>query len=280
MKKTKFFFVAMMAAAMAVGFTACDTTDPTDPFAPTDPVDPTDPVSESLTVTDVLVKQDGSEATVTGYIVGWFNNKPNPGECVFSTEAPADTTVNQANVLIAATAGETNPANVVCVQLTAGAVRSLVNLGQNPSNLGKEVVVKGLLTSYNGLPGVKTTSYAKIGDKSTDDFAALFLCYRVGLGTLDASTVGAMKVGDNVVLTAKIVNYKGNTPETVMSSGAIVSINGTVPEGAITAADAISVAKALGADVPSTETYTIAGEVTQITENGAVTYKNMTFYIK
>lgn len=279
MKINKFFIGTMLTLACTMAFTACDPTDKDDPFGPTPNPNPT---SDTLTVAQVIAKQDGKEALVKGYIVGWFNNKPNPGVCEFSNQATADTTVNKANVLIADSPSETSATNVVCVQLTAGAVRSLVNLGENPDNLGKQVVVKGLAVAYNGLPGIKTTSFAQIGTKTSDDYAAQFLCYRVGIGSLDANTVAAMKAGDKVVVTSKIVNYKGTTPETVLKTGTIISINATTtPEGAITAAQAVAAAKALGPDVESTETYTIAGEVTQITENAATTtYKNMTFYIK
>lgn len=279
MKFNKFFIGTMLAVACTMAFTACEKGGD-DPFGPNPDPNP-DPTTNALTVAEAIAKgNDGSEQTVKGYIVGWFNNKPNPGVCEFGNVA-TDTTVSKTNVLIADAANETNSANVVCVQLPAGAVRSLVNLGETPSNLGKEVTVKGLLSTYNGLPGVKTTSFAQIGTKTSDDYAAQFYCYRVGIGSLDANTVAAMKAGDKVVITAQIVNYKGTTPETVLKTGTIISINGTAPAEAITAAQAIAAAKALGPDVPSTETYTIAGEVTQITENAATTtYKNMTFYIK
>ncbi|MGN0186956.1 MAG: DUF6359 domain-containing protein [Paludibacteraceae bacterium] len=287
MKTSKFFFAAMMAAAVAVSFTACDPKDNGgDIFGGGDNnggdngIGGGDTTTEYLTVEQAIAQQGSGVKTVKGYIVGYYNVKPNPGECVFSADAPADTTVNKANVLIADAADCMDASKVLCVQLTAGAVRSLVNLGENPGNLGKEVKITGSLETYNTLPGMKTTSYAEIEGKTSDDYAVQFYCYRVGLGDLDASVVGALKVGDKVVLTAKIVNYKGTTPETVTKTGSFVSINGEVPAEAKTAAEAIEIAKGLGADVESEEVYTIAGEVTQITENAASTYSNMTFYIK
>lgn len=287
MKTSKFFFAAMMAAAVAVGFTACDPKDNGgDIFGGGDNNGGDngngggDTPTECLTVEQAIAQQGTGVKTVKGYIVGYYNVKPNPGVCVFSADAPADTTVNKANVLIADAADCTDASKVLCVQLPAGAVRTLVNLGENPGNLGKEVKLTGSLETYNTLPGMKTTSYAEMGGKTSDDYAAQFYCYRIGLGDLDASVVGALKIGDKVVLKAKIVNYKGNTPETVQKTGSFVSINGEVPAEAKTAAEAIEIAKGLGADVESSEVYTIAGEVTQITENAATTYKNMTFYIK
>src|SRR5574344_1751555 len=99
MNTRKILFAAMMAAVVFAGCTKEE--DPVDPFTPTPTPTPTP--SDTLTVSTVLTKQDNTIALVKGYIVGWFNTKPNPGECVFPNQAVADTTLNQANVLIAET---------------------------------------------------------------------------------------------------------------------------------------------------------------------------------
>ncbi|MDR2928268.1 MAG: DUF6359 domain-containing protein [Cytophagaceae bacterium] len=62
--------------------------------------------------------------------------------------------VNQANILIAAAAGETNYMNCLPAQLPAGNVRTTLNLVSNPSNLGKEVMVYGNLRTYFGVAGI------------------------------------------------------------------------------------------------------------------------------
>ena len=54
-----------------------------------------------------------------------------------------------------------------------------------------------------------------------------FLAYRVNyLGNKNYTSGDLLKVGDEVVICAKVVNYKGNTPETVQYAGYVYSING------------------------------------------------------
>ncbi len=249
----------------------------TDPFTP-DP-EP-DPSSEALTVAEVIANQDGSIKTVKGYMVGWFNTKPNPGECVFTNADAPDTTLNRANILIADLATETDPTKVVCVQLPAGAVRDLVNLGVNPENLGKELIVKGKLTKYNLLPGVKETSYAEVDGKKSTDPQSELLCYR----TKDNGGISgqSLKAGDVVVLKTVIINFRG-TYET--SYGYFTAINGQVPEGAKTAAEAIEIAKGLQVTTDSKNPFAsdsvfVTGTVTKITEGYSSQYKNVSFYIR
>ena len=67
--------------------------------------------------------------------------------------------------MIANSADETSSDNCVPVQLPSGAVRTGVNLVQNPNNDGLEILLYGSLETYFGVTGVKSTQYAKIGDK-------------------------------------------------------------------------------------------------------------------
>jgi hypothetical protein len=50
-------------------------------------------------------------------------------------------------------------------EVAAAGIRSGLNLTDNPTLLGKEIVLYGNLVSYFGTTGLKETSYAKIGDK-------------------------------------------------------------------------------------------------------------------
>jgi len=276
MNTKKILFAAMMAAVV---FAGCTKDEDPDPFKPTPTPTPTPTPSDTLTVSTVLTKQDNTIALVKGYIVGWFNTKPNPGECVFTNQAVADTTVNQANVLIAETAAETDSTKVVCVQLPAGAVRSLVNLGTNPNNLGQQVIVKGNLTKYNLLPGIKTTTYAEINGKKSTDPQSELLCYR----TKDGAISGAnLKAGDVVVVKTVLMNYKG-TLET--SYGYFTSINGAVPEEAITVARALEIAAALAqtTDLKQpviSDSVLVKGTVTKLDGTYSTQHKNISFYVK
>ena len=101
---------------------------------------------------------------VKGYIVGYVTGQNIDEGAIFSASG-AD--VSQTNVLIAATPNETTVANCMPVQLPAGAVRTGVNLKDNPGNLKQEVLLYGDIDTYFRVPGIKNTTYAKIGTKES-----------------------------------------------------------------------------------------------------------------
>ena len=85
---------------------------------------------------------------VTGVIVGSIQNSGSLAE-----QAQAS------NVALAAAAGETTWANIVPVALPANTdIRSAVNLVDNPTNMGKTLLVKGSIEAYFGNMGVKNPS--------------------------------------------------------------------------------------------------------------------------
>ncbi len=99
------------------------------------------------------------------------------------------------------------------------------------------------------------------------------------------TSVDDIKVGDEVIVCGKVVNYRGNTPETVGKGAAyVVSINGSGDDGGggTEDEDAISVscviAAQMTADLPdntsSAETYAITGYITKVI--GAVSTKTGT----
>ncbi len=111
-----------------------------------------------------------------------------------------------------------------------------------------------------------------------------------------------IKVGDEVIICGKLVNYKGTTPETVQNESYIYSLNGKTkddggtpgpgpepgtPSGSGTLADpwnavaAQNFTAALTADTPTEESYYIKGKIAQIASNGefSARFGNATFYI-
>ena len=102
-------------------------------------------------------------ATATGtkwvkaYIVGVYETKDASGatleKYVMSTKAPFYTATN---LLIAASATETDLSRCLTVQLPTGDIRAALNLVDNASNLGKEVMIYGSLEKYFNMPGVKS----------------------------------------------------------------------------------------------------------------------------
>jgi hypothetical protein len=99
-----------------------------------------------------------------------------------------------------------------------------------------------------------------------------------------------IKVGDEVIICGKIVNYQGNTPETVSKQAYIYSLNGvTKNEGGenpqpsdevkeVTVAKALEIISALENGKTTSEEYVITGIVTTIDEI-STNYGNATFDI-
>ena len=96
-------------------------------------------------------------AVVTGYIVGAVKGTSfgDGGEnCKFDvTEID-----NDANILIADNADETDYTKCLVVQLPSGSIRGGLNLVNNPGNLKKKVVLTATLETYFGVAGLKSTS--------------------------------------------------------------------------------------------------------------------------
>ena len=116
-------------------------------------------------IASAMTKQDNSEAWVMGYIVGNITDKDIKTESVF---APPFT--NAANILIAADADETDYKKCIPVQLVGGTdVRTALNLKDNEGNLGKAVVIKGQLTKYFGVAGLKNPTAAVLDGKDIGD---------------------------------------------------------------------------------------------------------------
>lgn len=115
-------------------------------------------------VSSMLAGASGSGVWVTGYIVGWVEGQVLSEGAHFSVPASS-----KSNLLLAATPDETNVAACVPVQLTSGsAVRTALNLQDNPGNLGKQVTIKGDCAAYFGAAGLKTTTAYVWGDKGDD----------------------------------------------------------------------------------------------------------------
>lgn len=110
----------------------------------------------------------------------------------------------------------------------AGVIEYLGGLGADvPSP--NEVYIVGYITSITETFG---TQYGNATFEISDsqEGGNKFLCYRVlYLGNQKYSDPSAtnIKEGDKVVICGKVVNYKGNTPETQANGAYVYSINGT-----------------------------------------------------
>lgn len=161
-------FAAILLLA-GISFAACDKV-PNEPQGPTSGIGQKDTTavttSDTLSVAQAIAKQDNNPHFVKGVIVGWYSNHLNDKKVIFSAEGTADTTVLQTNIVIAETAEETDQTKCLCVQLTAGPIRTALNLKEHADNLHKVVILQGTLTSYNSLPGLKEPSMAILDGKT------------------------------------------------------------------------------------------------------------------
>ncbi len=98
----------------------------------------------------VIAGASGSGVWMTGYIVGAINDK-SISDASFTAPFSLKT-----NLLVAASATETDVNKCVPVQLPAGALRDALNLVDNVGNLGKQITLKGNLETYFGAKGMKS----------------------------------------------------------------------------------------------------------------------------
>ena len=124
------------------------------------------------TANDVLLLNNSNAGNywVKAYIVGQINGKSISGaefNAPFSGSSNDDGSVNDynTNILIANSADEASSSNCVPVQLPSGALRTGLNLVQNPDLDGQEVLIYGSLEAYFGAAGVKSPTFAQVGDK-------------------------------------------------------------------------------------------------------------------
>ncbi len=104
----------------------------------------------------------------------------------------------------------------------------------------------------------------------------VFTAFQVyGPGKKKFTSVDDVKAGDEVVVCGKVVNYRGNTPETVGKGASyVVSINSAggddnppVEGTEVTCAQAVELTNALADGATSTETYSVTGYITQVVGN-------------
>ena len=124
-------------------------------------------------ITNAIAKQGEKDVWVKGYIVGAVP-EAKLGEAQFV--APF---TSASNILIAASADEKDPTKCFPIQLVFNKEPRKINLNENPGNKGKEVILKGNLTTYFGVAAMKETSdYALEGGSTTPEVG-------VGTGTKD-----------------------------------------------------------------------------------------------
>lgn len=101
------------------------------------------------------IENQGTFGWVKGYIVGSVKAGVQKVESAADVTFKADETELQNNILIAASATETDYKKCIAVSLPAGSdFRKAVNLLDNPQVLGKSILVNGVFADFLGLPGL------------------------------------------------------------------------------------------------------------------------------
>ncbi len=177
----------------------------------------------------------------------------------------------------------------------AGALEFIAGLGadvQSPT----DVYIKGYVTTITEAFGTQYGN-ATFEISDTKEGANKFLCYRVkyfgGQGYSDPSATN-IKEGDEVIICGKVVNYKGNTPETASNAAYVYSINGkgggTTPtptetlgtkDAPITVSKALEYINALADNGTTDKDAYVKGKITQIktAEDKIAQYKNIDYII-
>lgn len=95
------------------------------------------------------------------------------------------------------------------------------------TNSDKSYYIEGIVCSN---PNIDTGSYGNatyyISDDGEDNGNSFYVYRGFYLGNAKFTSADQLKKGDKVVIYGPVVNYRGNTPETVASKSYLISVNG------------------------------------------------------
>lgn len=114
------------------------------------------PFSVATAISKYNASNPQANTWVKGYIVGYVNGMTIDGAILNDLSSITDD--NKTNLLISDSKTETDYKNCLVLQLPSGDIRNALNLKDNPSNLNKELIVKGSLEKYFGTYGLKFIS--------------------------------------------------------------------------------------------------------------------------
>ena len=246
---------------------------------------------------DTQIKK-GDEVILCGNVVNFKGNTPETVQnkaflySLNGTTAGGDTPTPSGEAKGSGT--QTDPYNV------PGVLQYIASLGSDVESPA-QVYVKGKISSVKEEYGTQFgngTFYISDDGEASNEFYVYRALY---LGNKEY-TAGKtqIKKGDEVIICGNVVNFRGNTPETVQKKAYLYSLNGVTDDsgsnpdpqtsseakGSGTLDDPFNVeailnyVRALSADVDTKQDYYVKGIVTSIPNNGISTqYNNVSFYI-
>lgn len=140
-----------------------DQTDGHDGESPSNSPKPTDSTHQlgngtpdaPFSVSEVLQMQldfDYENVYIYGFIVGYISSNSIKTGASFILPATRNT-----NILIADSAGTTDIKRCIPVELPSGQTRETLNLVDHPENINREIKIKGKITTYFTVRGIKNT---------------------------------------------------------------------------------------------------------------------------
>ena len=148
--KTKHFSRVLAVAASALLFAfiplSCDFM----PYEGEDEEEETPAPEEIYDVAAARSMTGSKKVWVCGYIIG--------------NVSPFKAATSATNLAIADTPQQTAKDSCLSVELKIGELRDALNLPSNPGNLGRKVYLKGDITTYYSIPGVKNISAWSLDD--------------------------------------------------------------------------------------------------------------------
>lgn len=120
-------------------------------------------------VAQMLGGQSGTGVWVSGYIVGYIKSNTSGGASTLTAESATFSAEGAAasNMMLADSPQEKDYSKCTAVNLPTGAIRAALNLVDNPGNIGRQVSIKGDLSKYFGVNGLRNASEYNWGPTGT-----------------------------------------------------------------------------------------------------------------
>ena len=181
----------------------------------------------------------------------------------------------------------------------AGVIEYTQSLGADVQSTDKvyfKGIVSDVATTFEGSGNYGNASFYIVDSEGSTDKFYVFQTYYLGNRQWKSGDT-EIKAGDEVIVYGPVVNYKGNTPETVgKGSSFIYSLNGQTEGGVVdegeakgdgtldnpfNPAGAAAYVQSLGADVQSDKSVYIKGKISKVstTFEASGNYGNANFYI-
>lgn len=188
-------------------------------------------VNRPFTVSDVIAMNNSlgivEKYWVKGYVLGNVGGGTGGVLTSINTTAPFSNT----SLVLANGVAETNLALMIPVQLPVGAVRTALNLLDNPGIQGKEILVFGTLEAYFSTPGVRNvTEFTILTALEAVDANRFSITSRDGqlaITAADDATVEVFNAVGQLIFNGRLT--KGQNIVNIAQSGlVIVKIDSTV----------------------------------------------------